>query len=213
MSKFVNVKVKKSGGGFRMQRAMVLASGKYKFVKNGSGATHRRSKGAGHVASKTKRRKSHSKALVHRRRSHSPARSHRRRGGGGGGGINILHLALAGAAVGYATSAAGPDIIRTTVAKIPGNKTFGAAATVGLVGLGVSHFIRPRGLPGKIAKYAGYVGVLLAAYTAGSKGKDFQWVGDEETGDVYDVGDEDVGDDDDMGDDDIGDEDVGDDSD
>ncbi len=32
--KFRNIKIKKPGGGFRMQRAQVLKSGKLKFVKN-----------------------------------------------------------------------------------------------------------------------------------------------------------------------------------
>jgi hypothetical protein len=34
MSKYKNIKIKKKGGGYRMQRVQVLASGKYKFVKN-----------------------------------------------------------------------------------------------------------------------------------------------------------------------------------
>jgi len=34
MPKFRNVRIRKPGGGFRMQRAMVLRSGKLKFVKN-----------------------------------------------------------------------------------------------------------------------------------------------------------------------------------
>lgn len=32
--KFKNIKIKKKGGGTRTQRVQVLASGKYKFVKN-----------------------------------------------------------------------------------------------------------------------------------------------------------------------------------
>lgn len=34
MPKFKNIRIKKKGGGSRMQRVQVLASGKYKFVKN-----------------------------------------------------------------------------------------------------------------------------------------------------------------------------------
>ena len=32
--KYKNIRIKKKGGGTRMQRGQVLASGKYKFVKN-----------------------------------------------------------------------------------------------------------------------------------------------------------------------------------
>lgn len=36
MAKFKNIRIKKKGGGSRTQRVQVLASGKYKFVKNKS---------------------------------------------------------------------------------------------------------------------------------------------------------------------------------
>ena len=53
MPTFKNIRIKKRGGGTRLQRVQVLASGKYKFVKNlvkGKGKTT--SKGKGRSASK-----------------------------------------------------------------------------------------------------------------------------------------------------------------
>jgi len=41
MAKFKNITVKKRGGGTRLQRVQVLASGKYKFVKNPSKRAHK----------------------------------------------------------------------------------------------------------------------------------------------------------------------------
>ena len=34
MPKYKNIRIKKAGGGTRLQKVQVLASGKYKFVKN-----------------------------------------------------------------------------------------------------------------------------------------------------------------------------------
>jgi hypothetical protein len=44
MPKYKNIRVKKPNGGYRTQRVQVLASGKYKFVKNKTRASPRRSK-------------------------------------------------------------------------------------------------------------------------------------------------------------------------
>lgn len=41
MAKYKNIRIKKKGGGTRLQRVQVLASGKYKFVKNKKGSTKR----------------------------------------------------------------------------------------------------------------------------------------------------------------------------
>jgi len=43
MAKYKNIRIKKKGGGTRLQRVQVLASGKYKFVKNtGTAKTSKR---------------------------------------------------------------------------------------------------------------------------------------------------------------------------
>ena len=60
---FKNIRIKKKGGGFRTQRVQVLASGKYKFVKNKKTST----------TSKSKSRKSSPKPK--RRRSTVPRKS------------------------------------------------------------------------------------------------------------------------------------------
>lgn len=138
-----------------------------------------------------------------RKRRRGGARRAHRRGGRrrhGGGGINMLHLGLATAALGYATSASGPEFIRTNAAKIPGAATFGTAAAIGVAGLAFDRFVKPN----KWAKLLGVAGVVLAAAKIGEQGKDFKFLGDGDT--TADVGDDDVGDDDvadlDMGDDD-----------
>jgi len=62
MVKYKNIRIKKKGGGTRLQRVMVLASGKYKFVKN---LTKSRSTRTKTTRKKTKRRKTN---LVRRKR-------------------------------------------------------------------------------------------------------------------------------------------------
>ena len=52
MPKFKNIRIKKRGGGYRTQRVQVLASGKYKFVKNKKKSSY---------ASKSKSKKSKSR--------------------------------------------------------------------------------------------------------------------------------------------------------
>jgi len=54
MVKYKNIRIKKKGGGTRLQRVMVLASGKYKFVKN---LTKSRSTRTRTTRKRTKRRK------------------------------------------------------------------------------------------------------------------------------------------------------------
>lgn len=65
MVKYKNIRIKKPGGGTRMQRVMVLASGKYKFVKN---LTKSRSKSRkAKTTRKTTKRKSNPKRGGNRR--------------------------------------------------------------------------------------------------------------------------------------------------
>lgn len=67
MSKFKNIRIKKPGGGSRLQRVQVLASGKYKFVKNKLSRSSKKTK----TSKKTTRR------------VRKTARRKRRRGSGG----------------------------------------------------------------------------------------------------------------------------------
>jgi hypothetical protein len=81
-NRYVNVKIKnKHGKVIRNQRAMVLASGQYKFVKN-SGATahHTKKKGNTHVA---KSKKKHSSKAMTVYRPSQPVVKVIRVGGGG----------------------------------------------------------------------------------------------------------------------------------
>ena len=58
MATYKNIRIKKRGGGTRLQRVQVLASGKYKFVKNltksSTKTTKSKSKGKGGKVGKNK---------------------------------------------------------------------------------------------------------------------------------------------------------------
>ena len=164
-------------------------------------------KGGGRVggATKTKRRRTASRAMTTTTRHvhHAAPVRRRRRGGRGrssGGGVRLMPLALAAVGLSYLTGAHGPAFVRTNVAKIPGVKTFGATAVTGVALLAIDRYVKPN----KWLKLAGIAGVVLAAVQVGTKGADFKWLGDEGTGDHYDMtGDlhEDVAGDDDDDDD------------
>lgn len=180
------VTIRRADGG--KQRAMVLASGKLRFVKNSGGHAPRKA-----TKKMAKRRKS--TALAHKRRSHSPSRRHhaapRRRRRSGGGSIasthNILHIGGAALGLGYLLGPSSP--MPTAVAyanKIPGAKTFGPAAAFGVAALGVDRFLWKN----KWLKLAGVAGIVLAAAKVGEQGSQFRWVGGEDDvgGDFDDVG-------------------------
>jgi hypothetical protein len=160
------------------------------FVKRGHAATT-------HKAMTHRRRSSPQTVTVIRQtRTGAPAKAtHKRRRrshAGGGGGMKLTHLAIAGAGLAYLTSASSPlQFIPQNVAKIPGAKTFGNAATAGLVCLGIDRFVKKN----RWLRAAGVIGVVLGAVQLGTKGKDFKWVGDADgySGDVE-------GDDDELGD-------------
>lgn len=167
-------------------------------------------KGGGRVGSGHARKRSSSKAITRyrtrtitkTRRVHVGARKHRRgRRRGGSGGINMLHLGLATAGLAFVTGPKSPITqVRDMGAKIPGAKTFGTAAAVGVAALAVDRFLKPN----KWLKLLGTAGVILAAAKIGESGTDFKFVGDDDdiTADIGDDDDvSDVGDDDDVGDD------------
>lgn len=115
--------------------------------------------------------------------------------------MKLTHLAIASAGLAFMTSAKSPVKALTDFAdKIPGTKTFGAPAMIGVACLAVDRFVKPN----RWLKLLGTAGIVLAAVKVGSEGTDFKFVGDE--GDVgdYDLADEDVGD---VGDDDLGEDD------
>jgi len=66
MPTYKNIRIKKRGGGTRLQRVQVLASGKYKFVKNIS-------KSSKSTKSKTTKKKTGSKKMTKRRNFTIPA--------------------------------------------------------------------------------------------------------------------------------------------
>lgn len=153
--------------------------------------------------SRSKRRRTRRTVALTRTRTRTVmVRSRRRRGGKSGGGMKLAHLAIATAALGFISKPGATSGIQKTInnamAKVPGTKTFGPTAMLGIGALAVDRFIKPN----KWLKLLGTAGVVLAAAQLGQQGTDFKFLGDE-TGD-YDLAD-DVGDDD-LGDDDLGDD-------
>lgn len=72
------------------------------------------------------------------------------------------------------------------VQKIPGAKTFGGAATAGLMIGGVHHFTKFGGKFRPWMRAAGIVGVVAAAIKIGEAGMQFKWLGDPDS--PFDVG-------------------------
>jgi hypothetical protein len=139
----------------------------------------------------SKGRKSSTKALtrtsgrtVTRHHYHKPKRHTRsRRSGGGDGSLTstLVKVVIVGAGLGYlASDKTGPaDSMRAKVRAffvdtIPGGKTFGPAATIGVVALGVNHFLYKS----KWLKWAGIIGLGVAAMKLGDQGTDFKWLGE-----------------------------------
>lgn len=173
MSKFRNIRVKKAGGGYRTQRAMVLASGKLKFVKNRGSHGHKRRKRKASHHRRARARKAPHVARRRRRRSHH--RSHRRRHGGGGGSIlgivpmEVAKEAAFAAAIGKAEEMAKADsnfILNKLPKFIPQLGWLGNTA----VDLYLANkFLVKNPMLGKAAKVA----LTLAGYQLGRNGKFF----------------------------------------
>ncbi|SRR5258706_11574935 len=156
---------------------------KGRFTKGGGGKTRTR------TVTKTKYRTR--KAPRHHRRGR---RGHHH------GAASLGKIAIAAAGLAYLTGAKGPKSVSESVAKLPGAKTFGNAATLGLALLAVDRFVKKNAW----LRAAGIAGLVLGATQVGNQGADFKWlgdgsdVGDEFTGDIEgeDIGDEDIGDED-----------------
>lgn len=104
----------------------------------------------------------------------------RRRSGGGHG---ITPVKLAGTAIVLASVAGtnnGPlgSTVYDWVQKIPGSKTFGGAATAGLVIGGLYKYTRIGGRLRPLMACAGLVGLVAAGLKLGEQGTSFKWLGD-----------------------------------
>jgi hypothetical protein len=97
MPKFKNIRVKMKGGKSRLQRVKVLASGKYKFVKNIGRKVKRKSTSRTSRRSKTK--KGGTRRMVRRY-------SRKRRGGGKSGTRGIFKVLRLGSLLAPAAAAA-----------------------------------------------------------------------------------------------------------
>lgn len=129
-------------------------------------------RGGGH-----RRRRSQSTAIVHvprtvtRYRTRTIARRSRRRSSGFGGGIKLTHAVGVGALIGYAS---GQTQYLNVLDKIPGTKTIGRPAMLGLAALAVNRYLyRNRWL-----KLIGVGGLLAGAFEWGKAGLKLEWMGD-----------------------------------
>jgi len=145
-------------------------------------------KGGGrHGHGGSRKRRSHSKAIVRTktRRVYVGGSKRRRRSGGrkGSGPMKLTHLALATAGLAFITKAGATagfqKSINDAMDKVPGTKTFGATAMLGLGLLAIDRFVKPN----KWLKLAGTAGIVLAAAQVGTKGSEFKFLGDDSTGD------------------------------
>lgn len=150
---------------------------------------------------KSHRKSSHTgKAIVHTKtryvtRHVAGSGGGRRRRRHGGGGMKLTHLAIAAAGLAFVTGQSSPvAFVRDQAAKIPGAKTFGTPAALGVACLAVDRFVKPN----KWLKLAGTAGIVLAAVKLGEQGTGFKWVGDDQYNIADDMGDDDIAD---MGDD------------
>ena len=148
----------------------------------------------------------HSTAMTHRPRTRTitktrtrtitrrakPQRAHRRgRRSSSGAGLNVMKVGITAIALGALAgdnSTIAPAALRDFVAKIPGQKTFGGPAILGLSLGAVGHFTSFGGRFRPWLKAAGIVGVVLAGIKVGSENTAFKFVGeDDDDGDVMDV--------------------------
>ena len=129
------------------------------------------------------------------KRRASPVRRKARRSAvarrsGGGGGVTVGKLVGAGIALASAAgSSTGPlgATVYNLVQKVPGAKTFGGAATAGLMAGGLYKFTKFGGRARPWLAAAGVVGVVLAAVKLGEQGTSFKWLGDVYDGDQFEV--------------------------
>lgn len=117
-----------------------------------------------------------------RTRSQPKRKVSRRRGrGGGSGGVTAAKLAIAGIGLGALVGSQNmaPKSITDQVDKLPGVKTFGRVAVVGL-GLGaIGKYTRLGGRFSPWLRAAGAVGLVAAAIKLGTDNTGFKFIGDD----------------------------------
>jgi len=136
------------------------------------------------------------RAMTTRRRASRPAkikrRGRRRAHGGGGGGVTMGKLIGAGIGLSLLTSTTGvmkdnglSKSLVETLDKVPGTKTLGRTAVLGL-GLGaVGKWVVKGGRARPWLLAAGAVGIVAAAIKVGEQNSEFKWLGDDD--DLMDV--------------------------
>lgn len=132
-----------------------------------------------------KKKRARSRAITRTRTRYitrRPARR-RRRAHGGGGGTSMVKVAAAAAAIGYIQER---TQLLAPLSKVPGAKTFGTPAALGVVALAANRFIKPH----PMLRLVGLAGLAVAAYNLGSKGFNVTWVGDDDGG--YELAGEDL---------------------
>jgi hypothetical protein len=127
------------------------------------------------------------RAPARRHRSHAIThhKKGRRRGArrGGHGGVTPAKLLVSSIVLASAAGTNnGPlgDKIYNLVQKVPGAKTFGGAATAGLLCGGLYKFTKIGGRLRPWLAAAGVVGIVGAALKVGEQGTNFKWLGDDD---------------------------------
>lgn len=159
--------------------------------------------GGSHTKTRSRSRSGGSTAIVvvpqraptHKRRAthHTrkvKARGRRRHGGGGHGGITpakVVGSAILLANVAGTNSGPLGDKVYNLIQKVPGAKTFGGAATAGLLLGGVYKFTRFGGKLRPWMAAAGLVGLIGAGLKIGEQGTAFKWLGGEDDRRFMDV--------------------------
>lgn len=121
-----------------------------------------------------KKKRARSRAITRTRTRYITRRpARRRRRAHGGGGTSMVKVAAAAAAIGYIQER---TQLLAPLSKVPGAKTFGTPAALGVVALAANKFIKPH----PMLRLVGLAGLAVAAYNLGSKGFNVTWVGDDE---------------------------------
>jgi len=149
------IKIKKAGGGTRLQKVKVLASGKYRFVKNTVKGMARKTRAKGRPAFEKAKPKTRKKTNKPKKSSNRVAKkSLKSRIFGGTLGKVALGIG-AGTLAGYVTSMFVPQF--STIAKP--TAAFIAAGPIGLI----SELVIDQGILGNLGGFLGFNGGGMVA--------------------------------------------------
>ncbi len=161
------IKIKKAGGGTRLQKVKVMASGKYKFVKNTTKGMVRKTRAVGRRAYEIKQSKKVKRFKIRARKKTNKPRTIRRpvakkslKSKIFGGTLGKVALGVgAGTLAGYVTSMFVPQF--SSIAKPAA--AFIAAGPIGLI----SELVIDQGILGNLGGFLGFNGGMVAQQEVG----------------------------------------------